>query len=141
MTRTRTLLLAAGCTAAGALGAGAVGTFANGGHHHFGHHGMFGAVHVEAVVPTRGDDFATVVTDRGTVKDVSGDQLTVAVGTRDAIYRTETFTVPDGAKIHRWGTEDAKLSDLQAGDRVAVIRTPKKYVVLAAPAHADGRRH
>src|SRR3954453_10918302 len=141
MHKIRTLVLAAGCTAAGALGGGAVVSGAHdGGSHHgmsFGHHhffgGIIGAVHAEAVVPTRSGDFATVVFDRGTVKDVSGDQLTVTEGTKDATYKTETFTVPDGAKIRRWGTDDAKLSDLQTGDRVAVIRTPKKYFVLAAP--------
>src|SRR3954465_1295281 len=148
MHKIRTLVLAAGCTAAGALGTGALGAGAHdgGGRHgmSFGHPhffgGILGAVHAEAVLPARDGDFKTVVFDRGIVKSVSGNDLTVDVGTKDHTYKTDTFTVPDGATIRRWGSDDAKLSDLQAGDRVAIVRSPKKYFVLAAPADAGTDR-
>ena len=85
MHKIRTLVLAAGCTAAGALGAGALGAGAHDGGSHrgmsFGHHhffgGIIGAVHAEAVVPTRSGDFKSVVFDRGVVKDVSGNDLSL----------------------------------------------------------------
>jgi hypothetical protein len=137
MHKSRSFLLAAGCTAAGALGAGAVGAIATDNDRHrksFGHHGfhgVLGAVHAEAVVPKRDGDFATVVYDRGKVTSVDGRELTVAVGTRDDVYKTETFSVPEGAKLLVWGERDAELSDIEAGDKVAIMRSPKKYVVMA----------
>lgn len=138
MTKTRTVLLAAGCTAAGALGAGGVGALANGGgvHHRggFHHFGMFGgAVHSEAVVPKGDDDFTTVVYDRGKITDIDGRTLTVAIGTHDETWKTDTFDVPDGAKIARWGERHASFSDLEVGDKVTIVRSATKYVVLAAP--------
>lgn len=137
MHKTRMLLLAAGCTVAGALGAGAMGAIAtdSGDHRkgfgHHGFHGVMGAVHAEAVVPKGDDKFATVVYDRGKVTSVDGRDLTVAIGTRDDVYKTETFTVPEGAKLFVWGERDAELSDIEAGDKVAIVRSPKKYVVMA----------
>ena len=155
MTKTRTLFLAAACTvtgAAGAAGVGAIASSANNGSHGGGHNGakqrlhhgkaLGRAVHAEAVVPVRDGTFATVTFDRGVVKSVSGDQLTITEGTKDATYKDADFTVPADAKIRRRGTANATLADLQAGDRVAVIQRAGKFVVLAGPARADGaRRH
>jgi hypothetical protein len=140
MHRTRTLLLAAGCTAAGALGAGAIGSSAHdhgGRHHGFAHHrgfpALFGAVHAEAVVPTRAGDFTTVTYDRGTVLSVSGGDLEIREGTADSTYKTVLLNIPSDAKVRR-GHDEAALSDLEAGDRVLVISTAKRTIVLAAPA-------
>ena len=132
-------MLAAGCTAAGALGAGAIGSSAHdgGGRHHGVHHrgfpALFGAVHAEAVLPTRGGDFAKVIYDRGEVVSLAGGDLTIREGTADSTYQTTALNIPSDAKIRR-GRDEAKLSDLQPGDRVVVITTPRKTLVLAAPA-------
>lgn len=147
-TRPRTLLVAAACTLTGAGGALGVDALTSAAHDggHFGHHaqfrfahhgfggGLFRAVHVEAVVPTRTGDFANVTFDRGTVKDVSGQDLTLTEGTRTATYKDETITIPSDAKVRVFGVDNATLSDVKAGMRAAVIRAPDKTLVLAAPA-------
>ena len=150
MHRSRTLLLAAGCTAAGALGAGAIGSSAHDGNghrfaigHHHGFPALFGAIHADAVVPRNDGTFATITFDRGTVDSVSGNELTIREGTADAIYKTVDLNLPDDTKVyllkksdrmrHRHMGEDntASLSDLQAGDKVAVWQSSRKTVVLA----------
>jgi hypothetical protein len=155
MTKLRTLLLAGGCTAAGALGAGAIGTSAHGTRHHGGEHfGLLRAVHADVVVPRSDDTFATVTFDRGAVESVSGRDLTIREGTKDATYKTVTLTIPDDAKIvirnvgdrHRFrhrhfgGGDSAQLSDLKAGDKVAVWQSSRKTVVLAA-VRRDSDKH
>lgn len=88
-------------------------------------------VHSELVVPTRsGDDFETVTQDSGTVKSVSGDQLTITEGTEEATYRTVTIEIPDDAKVLRNG-EQVELGDLKEGDRVHVSRSPDDSFVFA----------
>lgn len=90
--------------------------------------GLFGfaggpPVHSEAVVPNRaGDKFITVTTDAGTVKSVSGDQLTITEGTKTLTYKDVTVTIPSDATVYRNGSK-AALSDLQAGDHVIVSRS------------------
>jgi hypothetical protein len=87
-------------------------------------------VHADLVVPDRQGGFQTVTLDRGVVDSVSGDQLTVKEGTPQATYKTITLTIPSTAKIRRNGS-DAQLSDLQAGDLVAVVTTGGKTFVKA----------
>lgn len=157
-TRPRTLLIAAACTLAGAGGAFGVDALSsaahNGGHHPgqfgFARHGfmhpgfgggLFRAVHADAVVAQQDGSFGNVTFDRGTVKSVSGQDLTVTDGTKTATYKDVTITIPSDAKIHRFGTQGTvALSDLQVGDRVAVVQAPKGTFVLAAPAGSSSRR-
>lgn len=151
MTRPRTLALAAACTlagAGGALGVGAISSAARGGGHDHrfggqrGHHAarvLGRAVHATAVVPQRDGTFADVTFDRGTVKGVSGQDLTIADGTRRAVYKDVTITIPADARIRR-GHRRATLADLRAGDRVAVIQGPRQTFVLAAPARETSPR-
>jgi hypothetical protein len=88
-------------------------------------------VHSEMVVPTRnGEDFETVTQDSGTVKSVSGDELTITEGTEEATYRTVTLEIPADAKVVRNG-EDAELGDLKAGDRVHVSQSSDGSFVFA----------
>jgi hypothetical protein len=151
MTTSRTLLIAAVCTvtgAGGAMGADALTSAAHSGptgqhttygsfHRHAGHRfggGFARAVHADAVVPQKDGTFATITFDRGTVKSVSGQDLTITEGTRTATYKDVTITLPSAAKVRRAGTADATLADLQAGDRVAVVQAPKGTFVLARPA-------
>ena len=56
------------------------------------------AVHGDVVVRTK-SGFATVTFDRGTVDSVSGQQLTIAEGTKKASYKTVTVTIPAGAVV------------------------------------------
>ena len=56
------------------------------------------AVHADVVVATK-SGFATVTIDRGFVQSVSGQQLTIQEGTKNATYKTVTLTVPSNAKV------------------------------------------
>jgi hypothetical protein len=105
---------------------------------HFGFLGGGPPVHGELVVPNRaGNGFETVTLDSGTVKSVSGDQLTITEGTQSATYKEATVTVPSGAKVLR-NFADAQLSDLKAGDRVHVSSSPEQTVVFAVDADHQG---
>jgi hypothetical protein len=82
-------------------------------------------VHAEAVVLNKaGTGFQTVTEDNGTVKSVSGDQLTITESARKSdgssvTYKDATLTIPSGATISRNG-DTASVSDLKAGDHVHV---------------------
>src|SRR5437870_8035472 len=80
-------------------------------------------VHSESVVLNKARDaFITVTTDAGTVKSVSGDQLTITEGTKALTYKDATVTIPGDATIRRNGAKPA-LGDLKAGDHVIVSRS------------------
>src|SRR3954452_11036646 len=122
MTRTRTLVLAAACTMTGAGGALAVDTFSSSAH--LRHHSLRGfhagpgffvgrAVHAEAVVATR-DGFKNLTYDRGKVKSVSGQELTLTEGIKDMTYKDETITIPNDAKVRVADKRPAALSDVKA---------------------------
>jgi hypothetical protein len=88
-------------------------------------------VHSEAVVPNKaGDGFITVTTDFGTVKSLSGDDLTITEGTKTLTYKDVTITIPSDATVHRNGSA-AALGDLQAGDHVRVSRSSEGTFVDA----------
>ena len=87
------------------------------------------AVHGDAVVPTK-SGFVTVTFDRGLVKSVSGQQLTITEGTKKATYKTVTLTIPTGARV-RDNRHAATLADLKAGQRVLVIQGPTNTYVIA----------
>lgn len=152
MTKFRTLALAAVCTVTGAggtMGITALSSSASPGHHHArAAHGVHPhaarllarAVHGEAVVPQRGGTFANVVYDRGTVKSVSGQDLTLTEGTRTATYKTVTISIPADARVRRAHTRHATLASLQAGDHVRVLQGPKHTLVRAIPARAGSAR-
>lgn len=141
MTRTRTLALAAACTMTGAGGAFAVDTItsaAHSGHRHSlrGFHAGPGfhlgrAVHAEAVVLTR-DGLKDVVYDRGIVKSVSGNTLTLTEG-RGTSTREESLTIPSDADIRVPGKRDAALADVQEGWKAVVVTKAGRTVVRAHP--------
>ena len=137
MTRARTLALAAACTltgAGGALGVDAITSSA-----HFGHHGfrtgpgffLGRAVHAEAVLATR-DGFKNLTYDRGTVKSVSGNDLTLTEG-KGTVTKDVTLTIPSDAKVRVPGKTDATLSDVQTGWKAVVVTLGGKTVVFAHP--------
>jgi hypothetical protein len=86
------------------------------------------AVHAEAVVATKNGQFATVTLDRGIVERVDGNSLTLREGTKTATYKTVTLDVPSGAVV-RIKRKPGKLSDIQAGQRAAVVKGPQRTLV------------
>jgi hypothetical protein len=98
-------------------------------------------VHSEAVVPNKArNGFITVTTDAGTVKSVSGDQLTISEGTKTLTYKDVTITIASDATVYRNGAK-ASLSDLQAGDHVMVSRSSEGTSVDAFDAQHQPRPH
>jgi hypothetical protein len=94
-------------------------------------------VHADAVVPNEKGGFDTVTMDRGAFSALSGDQLTIAEGTKKTTYKSVTLTIPSSATVRRNG-QAAHLSDLKSGDTVLVAQTPKGTVVAAHDAqHAE----
>jgi hypothetical protein len=87
-------------------------------------------VHSDAVVPNEKGGFDTVTMDRGSFSSLSGDQLAITEGTKSATYKTVTLTIPSNATVRR-NDENARLSDLKAGDEVLVVQSPKGTFVLA----------
>ena len=113
----KTAAIATTCAFAGA-GLGIAGAEAHHGHGF----GFFkrGPIHSESVFPDRQGGFQTITTDRGEVTAVSGDQLTLREGTRDATYKTVTLTVPAD-----------KLQGVQVGEKAIVVQSPKGTFVRA----------
>ncbi len=87
------------------------------------------AVSGSVVVPTK-TGFATVTFERGIVKSVNGQQLTLAEGTQKKTYRTITLTIPTGAKVRDNGKASA-LSNVTPGQRAAIVQAPKHTYVIA----------
>jgi hypothetical protein len=94
-------------------------------------------VHSDAVVPNDKRGFDTVTMDRGSFSSLSGDQLTITEGTKHAIYKTVTLTIPANATVRRNG-EKAGLSDIKAGDEVLVVQGPNETFVAANDAQHRG---
>jgi hypothetical protein len=92
------------------------------------------AVHANAVVLNKaGTGFITETEDKGKVKSVSGDQLTITEGVGNVTYKDVTLTIPSNATVVR-NFGKAKLSDLKAGDRVRVSQSSDGTFVLASDA-------
>lgn len=93
-------------------------------------------VHSESVVPNEKGGFDTVTMDRGRFSSLSGEQLTIAEGTKSATYKTVTVTLPGDATVYRNG-EKAALSDIKSGDTVTVLQSPSGTVVNAFDAEHE----
>jgi hypothetical protein len=91
-----------------------------------------GVVHADAVIAQRDGTFAKTSLDRGFVKSVSGDQLTVTQATKKATYGETTLTVPSAATVVVNGTKGATLADVKPGQKVLVAQLPKRFLVIAA---------
>jgi hypothetical protein len=83
------------------------------------------AVHVEKVVRRPDGSYPTITIDRGILKSVSGSQLTIDEG-----YKTVTVDA-GSAPVVRLDRAKSTLAALKDGDRVAVIRGPKRVAVRA----------
>jgi hypothetical protein len=93
-------------------------------------------VHSESVVPNEKGGFETVTMDRGTFSSLSGEQLTIAEGTKSATYKTVTLSIPSDATVYRNG-EKASLSDIKSGDTVTVVQSPSGTEVNAFDAEHE----
>ena len=88
------------------------------------------AVNGNLVIATR-RGYATVKFDRGTVKSVSGQQLTLAEGRANKTpYKTVTITIPSSARV-RDDRHEGTLADVKPGQRATVVRAPQRTVVVA----------
>jgi hypothetical protein len=148
MNKSRSIGIATLCVAVGAAG-GIAGTAASTSKHHkshstkrsgaapghpgFDHRGPGGPpVHAEVVVlNTAGDAWITATEDSGTVKSVSGSDVTITEGTTAVPYKDVTVTIPDGATVVRNGAK-AAVGDLKAGDMVHVASSSDGTFVFAA---------
>ena len=108
--------------------------------HPRGFHGP--AVHASVVVLNKaGNGFITETEDKGKVKSVSGDQLTITEGVGNVTYKDVTLTIPSNATVVR-NFAKAQLSALKAGDFVHVSQSSDGTFVLASDAsHRPGRGH
>jgi hypothetical protein len=134
------LIVAASCAALGA-GASAIATAgaatnnsAHGGNRHTaqirpGRRLAARAVHGDLMVATKAG-FVSVTFDRGTVKSVSGQQLTLTEGTKKATYKTVTLTIPTTARV-RDNRHKSTLADVKTGQRATVVTTPQATFVVA----------
>src|SRR3954453_19024824 len=92
------------------------------------------AVHAEAVVPNKaGDGFITVTSDAGTVKSVTGNDITIDESVGKVHYKDVTVTIPDGATVIR-NHAKASLSDIKAADDIRVIASSEQTIVIAEDA-------
>ncbi len=74
--------------------------------------------------------FVNVTIARGTVQSVSGNQLTLAEGTRKATYKTVTYTLPATVRV-RDNRQRSTLSAVKPGQRALVVILPKRALVVA----------
>lgn len=74
--------------------------------------------------------FVNVTIARGTVQSVSGNQLTLAEGTRKATYKTVTYTLPATVRV-RDNRQRSTLSAVKPGQRALVVMLPKRALVVA----------
>ncbi len=75
--------------------------------------------------------FADVTFARGTVQSVSGDQLTLAEGTKTATYKTVTLTLPSKLRVWDNGQRATNLSAVSQGQRALVVVGPRRAWVVA----------
>lgn len=92
------------------------------------------AVHAEAVVPNRaGNGFTTVTSDAGTIKSISGSDVTIDESVGTLHYKDATVTIPSGATVIRDHAK-AAVSDLKEGDFIRVISSSDGTFVMAEDA-------
>ena len=110
---------------------------------HGGRHGGFAVHSVSVQLNEAGTAFVTVTRDEGTVKAISGNEITVHEGTATVTYQDAAITVPDGATITR-NDATAALADIKVGDRISISTSSDgTYVRADDPTFrpAGGRGH
>lgn len=74
--------------------------------------------------------WVTVTFARGTVESVSGNQLTLAEGTKKATYKTVTLSLPSNVVV-RDNRQRSTLSGVSRGQRALVLIAPRRAWVIA----------
>lgn len=74
--------------------------------------------------------WVTVTFDRGVVKSVSSNQLTITERTKKAVYKDVTLTIPSNARV-RDNRQKATLGQLKSGQHVLVVSAPNNTLVIA----------
>lgn len=91
-------------------------------------------VHAQAVILNKaGNGFVTATEDSGTIKSVSGNDVTISEGVGSVHYQDQTVTIPSGATIYRNGAK-ASVSDLKTGDEIHVTSSSNGTFVVAGDA-------
>jgi hypothetical protein len=92
------------------------------------------AVHAEAVVPNKaGNGFTTVTSDGGTIKSISGNDVTIDESVGTLHYKDATVTIPSDATVIR-NHAKASVSDLKEGDFIRVVSSSDGTFVMAEDA-------
>ncbi|HEY1540744.1 MAG TPA: hypothetical protein VGF63_15180 [Solirubrobacteraceae bacterium] len=92
------------------------------------------AVHSEDVVLNKaGDAFITQTEDHGTIKSISGSDVTIAEAIGSVSYKDVTITIPAAATIERDG-KTAAIGDLAVGDHIGVSQSSDGVDVHAGDA-------
>jgi hypothetical protein len=87
----------------------------------------------EVVLNKAGTAYITATDDNGTVKSISGNDVTITEGVGKVAYKDVTVTLPGSATVDRNGTK-AKVTDLKAGDRIHVSQSSDGTFVFASDA-------
>jgi hypothetical protein len=74
--------------------------------------------------------YVNVQIARGLVKQVSGQQLTLAEGTPRSTYRTVTLTLPAHTRV-RDNRQPSTLAQVKPGQRAIVLIAPKRAFLVA----------
>ncbi len=141
----RLVVLAAACVALGAAvsaitsagaatpASGTTSTAPSAAKHHrrlgVGRRVLAGSVHGSVVVHAK-SGWVTVTFDRGVVKSVSSNQLTITERTKKAVYKDVTLTIPSNARV-RDNRQKATLGQLKSGQHVLVVSAPNNTLVIA----------
>jgi len=97
----------------------------------FGAGGPGPAVHAEAVVPNKaGNGFITITTDGGTLKSISGNDVTIDESVGTLHYKDVTVTISSDATVIR-NHAKASIADLKEADFVRVIASSERTIVIA----------
>ena len=92
------------------------------------------AVHAEAVVPNKaGNGFTTVTSDGGTIKSISGNDVTIDESVGTLHYKDATVTIPSDATVIR-NHAKASVGDLKEGDFIRVVSSSDGTFVMAQDA-------
>jgi hypothetical protein len=92
------------------------------------------AVHAEAVVPNKaGNGFITVTSDAGTIKSISGNDITIDESVGNLHYKDATVTIPSDATVVR-NHAKASVSELKEGDFIRVVSSSDGTFVMAEDA-------
>jgi hypothetical protein len=87
------------------------------------------SVHGDLLVASK-SGLVSVTFDRGVVRSVNGQQLTLTEGAKTSTPKTVTLTIPANAEVRDNG-HPATLGEVGSGQRAIVVQAPKQTYVIA----------